>query len=156
MCCFVSASRDLSDLGVAFRDLLTHTHTENRTAGKDEINAKASKHLWLRKHELPHTHTTGSVSEGAQEVKGETHTCTAAKFGVFENPQLGAQIRNPIKLMFGPNSGKIWLKFTSQMTVEALYPPALLTWVTHLAEDDVFVCFFSFLLHGFVFKLHGV
>ncbi len=26
VCCFVSASRDLSDLGVAFCDLFTHTH----------------------------------------------------------------------------------------------------------------------------------
>lgn len=59
VCCFVLASRDLSDLGVSLRDLFTHTH--NRTAGKDEINTKASKHLWLRKHEPPHTHTQQEV-----------------------------------------------------------------------------------------------
>lgn len=88
-------------------------------------------------------------------MKG-ARTHTTEKFAVFvrrENPQLGAQIQNPIKLMFRPNSGKIWLKFTSQMTVEALCPTALLTWVTRLAEDDDS---FLFLLNVFVFKLHGV
>lgn len=68
-------------------------------------------------------------------MKG-ARTHTTEKFAVFvrrDNPQLGAQI----KLMFRPNSGKIWLKFTSQMTVEALCPTALLTWVTRLAEDEV-------------------
>ncbi len=43
----------------------SHTHIDAHTrklmAGKDEINAKASKHLWLRKHEPPHTHTQQEV-----------------------------------------------------------------------------------------------
>lgn len=89
-------------------------------------------------------------------MKGETRTPLKS---LACSRILSWEIRfeNPIKLVFGPNSGEIWLKFTSQMTVEALYPLALLTWVTRLAEDVVLILLiFLFLLHGFVFKLHCV